>query len=107
NRDAISSAIEMRVSESDYYKPAHAELHRAIMAMYNRGEAVDEVTLMEQLRRDNALDKVGGKSTILTLQAAPPASTNASYYAKIVTDLAQLRAMIIAANEIAEMGYSA
>ena len=107
NRDAVSSAIEMRVSPTDYYKPAHGELHRAIMTMYNRGEAVDEVTLMEQLRRDDALDKVGGKSAILALQAAPPSSTNATYYAKIVTDLAQLRAMILAANEIAEMGYSA
>ncbi|MFN8016320.1 MAG: replicative DNA helicase [Acidimicrobiia bacterium] len=106
NRDAISSAIEMRVEENDYYKPAHSEIHRAIMAMYNRGEAVDEVTLMEQLRRDNAVDKVGGKSAILELQAAPPSSTNATYYAKIITDLSQLRAMIIAANDIAEMGYS-
>ncbi len=107
NRDAISSAIEMRVEEKDYYKPAHAILHRAIMAMYNRGEAVDEVTILEQLRRDESIDKVGGKGTILAIQAAPPASTNASYYAKIVTDLSQLRAMIVAANDIAEMGYSA
>lgn len=107
NRDAISAAIEMRVSEADYYKPAYGELHRAIMTMYNRGDAVDEVTLMEQLKRDDAIDKVGGKATILALQAAPPSSTNASYYAKIVTDLSQLRSMIIAANEIAQMGYSA
>jgi replicative DNA helicase len=106
NRDAVSSAIEMRVEEKDYYKPAHGELHRAIMAMYNRGEAIDEVTLMEQLRRDDALDKVGGKAAILAIQAAPPSSTNSAYYAKIVTDLAQLRAMIIAANDIAELGYS-
>lgn len=106
NRDAISSAIEMRVDERDYYKPAHGELHRAIMTMYNRGEAVDEVTLMEQLRRDNALDKVGGKSAILSIQAAPPSSTNATYYAKIVTDLSQLRAMISAASDIVELGYS-
>lgn len=106
NRDAVSSAIEMRVEDKDYYKPAHGELHRAIMAMYNRGEAVDEVTLMEQLRRDDSLDKVGGKAAILAIQAAPPSSTNSSYYAKIVTDLSQLRAMILAAHDIAEMGYS-
>jgi replicative DNA helicase len=105
NRDAISSAIEMRVNEQDYYKPAHGELHSAIMTMYNRGEAVDEVTLMEQLRRDGTLEKVGGKPAILALQAAPPSSTNSAYYAKIVTDLSQLRAMIMAANDIAEMGY--
>lgn len=104
NRDAISSAIEMRVGEQDYYKPAHGELH-GTMTMYNRGEAVDEVTLMEQLRRDDTIDKVGGKPAILALQAAPPSSTNSSYYAKIVTDLSQLRAMIMAANDIAEMGY--
>ncbi len=107
NRDAISSAIEMRVDANDYYKPLHGELHHAIMAMYNRGESVDEVTLFEQLRRDdNPAIKIE-KQDVLTIQAAPPASTNATHYAKIVTDLAQLRAMIKAANDIAEMGYAA
>ena len=106
NRDAISSAIEMRVDSNDYYKPLHGELHHAIMSMYNRGESVDEVTLFEQLRRDENSTLKIEKQDVLAIQATPPASTNATHYAKIVTDLAQLRAMIKAANDIAELGYA-
>lgn len=106
NRDAISSAIEMRVDPDDYYKPLHGELHHIIMTMYNRGESVDEVTLFEAIRRDENQKIKIEKGDVLAIQAAPPASTNATHYAKIVTDLAQLRAMIKAANDIAEMGYA-
>lgn len=105
SREAIAEAIEL-VSGDDFYKPAHAHLFDAVLALYGAGEPADPVTVAEELRRAGVLDAVGGKAALLRIQAAPPASANAGHYARIVEELALLRRLIQAAGEIAEMGYS-
>ncbi|HVM40259.1 MAG TPA: replicative DNA helicase, partial [Acidimicrobiia bacterium] len=104
SRDAIATAVE-GVKAEDFYKPAHAHVFDAILALYSSGEPVDPVTVSEELRRAGLLDAIGGKATILQIQAATPASANAGHYAKIVEELALLRRLIGVAGEIAEMGY--
>src|SRR5215204_3090935 len=105
SRDAITAAVEAHVEASDYYKPAHVHIHEAVMALYGQGEPVDPVTIAEELRRAELLDAVGGRAALLRIQAATPASANASHYAKIVNELALLRRLIGVAGDIAEMGY--
>jgi replicative DNA helicase len=105
SRDAISAATEARVETSDFYKPAHAHIYDAVMALYGVGEPVDPVTVADELRRADLLDLIGGRSALLRLQAETPASANASHYAKIVNELALLRRLIGIAGDIAEMGY--
>jgi replicative DNA helicase len=105
SRDAISAATEARVETSDFYKPAHAHVYDAVMALYGVGEPVDPVTVADALRRAELLDLVGGRPALLRLQAETPASANAGHYAKIVNELALLRRLIGVASDIAEMGY--
>jgi replicative DNA helicase len=105
SRDAISAATEARVETTDFYKPAHAHIHEAILSLYTVGEPVDPVTVADELRRADLLDLVGGRPTLLRLQAETPASANAGHYAKIVNELALLRRLIGVASDIAEMGY--
>jgi replicative DNA helicase len=105
SRDAISAATEAHVDVSDFYKPAHQHLFEAIMSLYGQGEPVDPVTVADELRRADLLDALGGRSTLLRLQTATPASANAHHYATIVNELALLRRLIAVAGDIAEMGY--
>ncbi|MFZ4514859.1 MAG: replicative DNA helicase [Acidimicrobiia bacterium] len=105
SRDAITAAVEGRLADADFYKPAHGHIFDAIMSLYGQGEPVDPITVAEELRRAGLLEAMGGKGTILRIQAGVPASANAGHYAKIVTDLALLRRLIGVAGEIAEMGY--
>jgi replicative DNA helicase len=105
SRDAITAAVEGHVEASDYYKPAHAHIHEAIMALYGQGEPVDPVTVAEELRRADLIDAVGGRAALLRIQATTPASANAGHYSRIVNELALLRRLIGVAGEIAEMGY--
>ena len=104
SRDAISAATEARVEASDFYKPAHGHVFEAVMSLYGQGEPADPVTVAEELRRADLLDNLGGRQTLLRLQAGTPASANASHYAKIVSELALLRRLIAVAGDIAEMG---
>jgi replicative DNA helicase len=105
SRDAITASVEAGVEASDFYKPAHTHLFDAVMSLYGQGEPVDPVTVAEELRRADLLDSLGGRQTLLHLQAATPASANATHYAKIVNELALLRRLIGVAGDIAEMGY--
>lgn len=105
-REAMTSAIEARLDDRDFYKPAHGHIFGACLGLHHRGEAVDPVTVAEALRRDGLLDAIGGQTALLRLQAQTPASANAAYYASIVHDLSLMRRLIAVGTDIAEMGYS-
>ncbi len=105
SRDAITVAVETGVAAEDFYKPAHTHVFEAVLSLYGQGEPIDPVTVAEELRRADLLDALGGRQTLLRLQAATPASANAAHYAKIVNELALLRRLIGVAGDIAEMGY--
>src|SRR4051812_41182298 len=91
SRDAITSAVEARVDSADFYKPAHGHIFEAIWSLYEQGEPVDPVTVAEELRRAELLDALGGKNSLLSIQAATPAAANAGHYPKNASELAPLR----------------
>jgi len=104
SRDAIATAIEL-CSAGDFYKPAHGHVFEAIHSLYGQGEPADPVTVADELRRANLLEAIGGPATLVSLQAGTPATSNAARYARIVEEHSQLRKLIAAAGEIAELGY--
>ena len=82
--------------------PAHLRRDpRAVLV----GQPVDAVTVADELRRNGLLDEIGGAETLLELQNATPAISNAGRYAKIVQDTAMLRKLIGVASDIAEIAY--
>src|SRR5690606_5567120 len=89
----------------DFYKPSHGHIFEAISALYSAGEPVDVVTVAAELQRVELLDAIGGSATLLAMQGATPAVSNASRYARIIEELALLRRLIGVAGEIAELGY--
>jgi replicative DNA helicase len=105
SKDAISAASEILEPEN-FYKPAHGHIFEAITSLSAAGEPADPVTVADELRRAGLLDAIGGPATLVTLQAATPAISNAARYAKIVEEHALLRRLIGVAGEIAEMGFS-
>ncbi len=107
SREAITAAVEAHLEPSDFYKPAHGYIYEAVFALHSKGEPVDPVTVAEELRRANQLDQLGGRQTLLRIQASTPASANAAHYAQIVSELAMLRQLIETAGNIQAMAYAA
>jgi replicative DNA helicase len=103
--DAASAAMEI-CGAGDFYKPAHGHVFSAIVALFERGEPVDAVTVTDELRRSGLLDAVGDPSMLVSLQANTPSIANAVHYARIVEEHALLRRLVGVAGEIAEIGYS-
>ena len=105
SNDAASVGIE-RCSAADFYKPAHGHIFGAIRALMERGEAIDAVTVTDELKRSGVLEAVGDPSIFISLQANTPSIANARHYAEIVEEHALLRKLIGVAGEIADIGYS-
>ena len=80
-----------QVEETDFYRPAHRVVWRAINALADRGEPTDPITCLEELRRAGQLDDVGGGPLLHTLLASVPTVADAAHYARLVAELAQAR----------------
>ncbi|HET7486850.1 MAG TPA: replicative DNA helicase [Acidimicrobiales bacterium] len=108
SRDAITAAAE-QLRPDDFYRPAHGHIFDAMIHLETRGEPVDPVTVVDELRRTDLLAAAGGPEVagdLVSLQANTPAISNAPRYARIVADLAVLRRLVGAGAEVAEIGYT-
>ena len=105
-KEAIIKVTEM-LNPEDFYRESHRLIFRAILALYNRNEAVDIITVTEQLRKDEKLDGAGGIAYVTSLANAMPTAANVMYHARIVEEKALLRNLISTATHIAGMGYEA
>lgn len=106
-RDAIAEAAQ-RLTASDFYRPANGRIFEAIVTLYmtQNGDMPDATTVSEELRKNGLLETSGGKQNLLRLQAMTPATTNASHYAHIVSDLATLRRLITTGQQITALAYA-
>jgi replicative DNA helicase len=105
SRDVVSQVSELGVLVEHFYKPSHQHIYSAIRGLMAGGHAIDIVTVADELRRNGLLEEIGGAASLLELQNATPAISNASRYAKIVQDTAVLRKLISVAGEITEIAY--
>ena len=78
-----------------------------MVALSERGDAIDFVTLKEELSRGGELEEVGGPAYIASLADGVPRSANVEYYAKIVKEKSTLRSLIHSANKILTEAYEA
>jgi replicative DNA helicase len=101
---SISDVLE-KLRPDDFYKPAHRRIFDAVLSLFGRGEAVDSVTVAEELRRTGQIEEVGGKPYLFHLVNSVPAASNATYYARIVEETSILRRMIEATQQAAAMAF--
>ena len=77
-----------------------------MVKLAERGDAIDLVTLKEELGRSGELDEVGGPAYITALVDGVPRSTNVEHYARIIKEKATLRNLIFSANKILATAYA-
>lgn len=90
---------------SDFYRKNHQIIFDAILQLNSRNEAIDVVTVANELERKNQLENAGGMEYLADLAIAVPTSANVEYYAKIVEEKSILRNLIRSATEIVKQGF--
>jgi replicative DNA helicase len=104
SKDAIAEVLEL-LREDDFYRPAHRTVFHSVLELYGHGDAVDAITVAEELRRNGALVDIGGAPFLHTLVASVPTAANATYYARIVKEAGVLRRLIDAGTQIVQLGF--
>jgi len=106
HNEAFNSAAEL-IDARDFFRDAHRRIFDKMVALSERGDAIDLVTLKEELQRAGELDEVGGPAYIASLADGVPRSANIEHYARIVKEKSTLRSLIHSANRILSEAYQA
>ncbi|KRK99632.1 replicative DNA helicase [Secundilactobacillus odoratitofui DSM 19909 = JCM 15043] len=105
NGDALVDAME-QITADDFYRRAHGLIFQTMVNLNDQDEAIDVVTVSDELTRLNQLEDVGGMPYIAELASSVPTAANVSYYAKIVSQKAVIRRLIQTATKIVTDGYT-
>jgi replicative DNA helicase len=95
SRKAIGRVVEVLGEEGDaFFLRSNQLLYRAMLALNRTGSPVDVVTVGSFLERRGRLEEVGGQAKLATLAQVVPSTGNVAHYARIVLELAEIRAVI-------------
>jgi replicative DNA helicase len=104
HNEAFNLAAEV-IDANDFYRDAHRRIFDKMVKLAERNNAIDLVTLKEELGRSGDLDEVGGPAYITSLVDGVPRSMNVEHYARIIKEKSTLRHLIFAANKILATAY--
>ena len=104
DKDAIITVAET-ITPNDFYKNAHKVIYESMLALNNKNEPIDMVTLTDELRKRGYLDDIGGVTYLTSLSTIVPMTSNVERYANIVKEKSMLRQLIKASNDIINIGY--
>ena len=105
DNESISRVVEALGDETAFYNSIHRRVFKAILALFDRGEPADQVTVSEELAREGDLESVGGAATIAALASEMATAVNAEFHAKIVLESALRRRLIDSATQTVEESY--
>lgn len=104
SKEAIDQVTDL-ITMEDFYRESHGYIFGAILSLYGKQEPVDLITLAEELRQQELLEKVGGASYLALLSSVVPTAANAEYYAQIVGEKALLRNLILTCTAVVQQCY--
>jgi len=102
--EAFAKALEV-LENDDFYKGIHRSIFLAMEELFSAGEPIDILTLSERLRKNNALESIGGIEYLSQLEEIAPTSAALTHHARIVRDKKILRDLIETASDIAVKSY--
>jgi replicative DNA helicase len=97
--EALPSIVPLLRAE-DFYKGAHQRIYEAVIALFERGQAIDLITLSDELRARGTLEQCGGPAYVSRLTSAVPTSANVEFYARIVQATSIRRMLARVSQEI-------
>ena len=94
--------LEVGLRAHDFYRPRHQVIFQAMIRLKEKAapEAVDALTVSEDLRRSGDLEKAGGEGYLHSLPTVVPAVGAVLDYARIVKEHSLLRSILSATREI-------
>jgi len=103
----ISTSLQQDERRSPFYHEPNRWVYGACLSLYQRNEAINQITVAQELAREGKLELCGGAAYLSHLISICPTSLDVEHYAQIVYRLSVMRHLISAADQIAAIGYKA
>ena len=104
NNDLMNAVVEILRAE-DFYQGAHRTLFSVMIDLYDRGRAIDQLTLSSALQDRGVEGEVGGLAYLSDLIQNVPTTANVAEYARLVKNTAILRKKIAVAQQITTSAF--
>ncbi len=104
SQNAMSEVADT-VGVDSFYAGKHRTIFDAMLALYQKGEPIDVVTLSSKLKERKVLSEIGGAGYLSELASAAASPGSARHYAQNVQTKFVLRSLIDAAAKIGELGF--
>ena len=104
DEQAVVIGIDL-LEDNSFYRTAHQKIFVAIQGLFELGEAIDIITVSEELRKSDSFEAVGGADYLSQLVDSVTTAANIEYYAKIVNDKSLLRELIRISSQVIKDGY--
>ncbi|MEE8473409.1 MAG: DnaB-like helicase N-terminal domain-containing protein, partial [Dehalococcoidia bacterium] len=99
--------ISSFLKPEDFYREKNQWCYQSCLALYESGTAIDQITIAQDLARQQRLEALGGAAYLSHLVSMVPTSLHVDHYAQIVYRLSMMRKLIVAAGQVAAIGYEA
>ena len=102
---ALDRVIEV-MGPGDFYHETNRKIFLAMLALTERGEPIDPITLTDTLKAHDELQEIGGATYLAELSDKVPSAANIANHARIVRDKALRRALIEEATRLASQAHN-
>jgi len=104
DKKGVDDVIDILHADA-FYKPAHQLIYQAIFQLFNESEPIDLLTVSNHLRKEAALDRVGGDFYLVGLTQKVSSSAHIEFHARIIIQKYIQRRLINISSEIIEEAY--
>ena len=104
DEDAVYK-IQGLIRPEDFYREQHRWVYEACLALWERSETINQVTVAHELDRRERLEEAGGPVFLSRIIGELPTPIGVEHYARIVQRDAIYRTLIGVTKQISEMAY--
>jgi len=103
--DVVDRCLSARLTPESFYFSSHQIVYEALVATFQRHQAVDEIILAQELKDKGLLDEIGGLPFINQLTNRVETSAHATHFMEIVREKYLLRRLIRSSSSTIEKCY--
>ncbi len=100
-------AVYPILKPADFFREKNGWVYEACISLWNRDEAINQITVAHELAQKDRLQDAGGQAYLADTIRHLPTSLGAEFYARIVKRDATYRGLIHASTAIMQMAYEA
>lgn len=105
SRDATNKVMEI-LDTDDFYEPINGLVFEAARRLFDESRAIDVLTLAEELKRTDSLERIGGHERLADLSQSVPNVAHADRYAAIVEEHSRRRRLIDVSQRVTDLAMN-